>query len=202
MFFKNILRIIKSYKFSIIKILFFEVFYILKGYKGNNYSFSKKEKIADNIPCPYLFLNEISISIKNFKLKNFFDFGCGSGRTIDFFYKKSLFKSYYGYEIFDKPFNDSRQLFIDKKNIKIIKSNFKNIKVKKKNSCFFFNLPFSEEKDFIKYLIKNKNLIFEKENIIILVNFNQNVLKKLNCFKKIYKYYVAEKKGFYIFKFI
>ena len=63
--------------FGDIKILFFEVFYILKGYKGNNYSFSKKEKIADNIPCPYLFLNEISISSP----KKFLEIGIFQGVT-------------------------------------------------------------------------------------------------------------------------
>lgn len=202
MFLNNILRILKSYKLSIVKILFYEIFYILIGYKGNNYSFSRKKDIADNIPCPYLFLDKISVIVKKFKLKYFFDFGCGSGRVINFFHQKSLFREYQGYEIFDQPYNNSLRLFKKKKNIKIIKSNFKKIKIKKKNSCFFFNLPFAKENDFIDYLVANKNLIFEKENIVILVNFNQNVLHRLNFFKKISKYYVAEKKGFYICKFI
>ena len=115
MFLNNIFRILRSYKLSIIKILFFEIFYILIGYKGNNYSFSRKKEIADNIPCPYLFLDRISATIKQFKLKYFFDFGCGSGRVINFFYKKALFLEYQGYEIFDQPYNTSLELFKKKK---------------------------------------------------------------------------------------
>ena len=202
MFFKNMLRIFKSYRLSILIVFFFEFFYILIGYKGNSYSFSKKKDVADNIPCPYLFLKKILIILKDLKIKNFFDLGCGSGRVINFFYKNSLCKYYFGYELFKIPFLNSSMLFKKETNIKIFNSNFKKIVIKKKNSCFFFNLPFSAETKFINYLKKNKNFLFKKGNIIILVNFNQNILRKLKFLKKINKYYIAEKKGFFVCKFL
>ena len=41
MIFKNLLRILKSYRFSLIKIIFFELIYLIKGNKGNKFTFSK-----------------------------------------------------------------------------------------------------------------------------------------------------------------
>ena len=59
MIIKNIIRILISYRFSLIKIIFFEIIYIVKGYKGNKLSFSKNNIMTDNIPCPYYFLYRI-----------------------------------------------------------------------------------------------------------------------------------------------
>ena len=163
MLFKNIIRIIRSYKFSIIKIFFYEILYIVQGYKGNNYSFSKNDNIADNIPCPYFFLVKINFLLKQYDYKNFFDFGCGSGRVIYYFNRKSLFNEYHGYEIFDEPYNKCLKLLKKNDNIKIFKKNFEDIKIKKKDLCFFFNLPYAKENEFIDFLKHNKDLIFEKK---------------------------------------
>ena len=68
MLFNNILRILKSYRFSLIKIIFFELIYLIKGYKGykgNNITFSKNNLMTNNIPCPYYFLHKIEKIIRN-----------------------------------------------------------------------------------------------------------------------------------------
>ena len=50
MIFKNLLRIVKSYKFHLIAIIYFEFLYLMKGYKGNKFNFRKDELMADDIP--------------------------------------------------------------------------------------------------------------------------------------------------------
>ena len=65
MLFNNILRILKSYRFSLIKIIFFELIYLIKGYKGNNITFSKNNLMTNNIPCPYYFLHKIEKILKS-----------------------------------------------------------------------------------------------------------------------------------------
>ena len=79
---KNLFRIISSYKFSLITIVFFELLYLIKGYKGNRFDF-----MSNNIPCPYYFLFRINKTIKELSFLNFIDLGCGSGRIIEFFNK-------------------------------------------------------------------------------------------------------------------
>ena len=37
MLFNNILRILESYRFSLVKIIFYELVYLFKGYKGNRW---------------------------------------------------------------------------------------------------------------------------------------------------------------------
>ena len=84
MLFNTILRILKSYRFSLIKIIFFELIYLIKGYQGNNITFSKNNLMTNNIPCPYYFLHKIEKIISNKDFKIFLDLGCGSGRVINF----------------------------------------------------------------------------------------------------------------------
>ena len=85
MIIRNILRIFKSYKFYLIQIIFFEIIYTTRGYKGNTFNFSNNNIMADNIPCPYYFLFKIGKIIKQYNFDTFIDLGCGSGRVIDFF---------------------------------------------------------------------------------------------------------------------
>ena len=84
---KNLFRIISAYKFSLITIIFFELIYLIKGYKGNRFNFSNNDSMADNFPCSYYFLFKIKKTLKNTNFRNFIDLGCGSGRTIDFYNK-------------------------------------------------------------------------------------------------------------------
>ena len=76
MIFKNLLRILESYRLSLIKIFFFELIYLIKGYSGNKFTFSKNNIMSDNIPCPYYFLHKIEKKIKDRDFKIFLDMGC------------------------------------------------------------------------------------------------------------------------------
>ena len=62
MFVKNIIATTKKYKFSIHKILFYEIFFILRGFKGNKIGFDVNDEFSANIPCPYYFLVKIKKS--------------------------------------------------------------------------------------------------------------------------------------------
>ena len=84
MILKNLLRITKSYKLSLIAIIFFELIFIIRGYKRNKLNFTGTDKMADNIPCPYYFLKKIKKILKKNEFNRFLDLGCGSGRIIDF----------------------------------------------------------------------------------------------------------------------
>ena len=61
---KNLIRMINSYRFSIITIIFFEILYLFKGYRVNKINFSKNDLMTDNIPCPYYFLFKIKKALK------------------------------------------------------------------------------------------------------------------------------------------
>ena len=47
MLIKNLLRIVKSYKFYLITIVFYEIIYLLRGFKGNKFHFSKNNQMSD-----------------------------------------------------------------------------------------------------------------------------------------------------------
>ena len=108
---KNLLRIVVSYKFHLITIIFFELLYLIKGYKGNRFNFSKNEFLADNIPCPYYFLLKIKKALEKNNFFKFLDLGCGSGRTIDFFNKNFSNKNFVGIEHFSNQYNYCRKIF-------------------------------------------------------------------------------------------
>ena len=71
--FKNLIRIINDYKFSVFSIIFFVILFFIKGYKGFKINFSKKDSMTDNIPCPYYFLFRINKTIKELSFLNFID---------------------------------------------------------------------------------------------------------------------------------
>ena len=104
MILKIFLRTLISYRFSLVKIIFFELFFLLKGNKGNRFTISKNEIMTDSIPCPYYFLYKIKKKIVNNNCKLLLDLGCGSGRVIDFFNKGLLNKNFIGIEYFERHF--------------------------------------------------------------------------------------------------
>ena len=75
MFVKNIIATTKKYKFSIHKILFYEILFILRGFKGNKISFDINDEFSANIPCPYYFLIKIRKFLDNKQIKSFIDLG-------------------------------------------------------------------------------------------------------------------------------
>ena len=124
---KNFLRILKSYKFSLILIIFFEIFYLLRGYKGFGFDFSKNSSMTDNIPCPYYFLFKIKKDLNQSSFFKLIDFGCGSGRVINFFDSTFKKKKFVGIEYYDTRFKYCSKIFANKKNIQVIKGDITKI---------------------------------------------------------------------------
>ena len=201
MIIRNILRIFKSYKFYLIQIIFFEIIYTTRGYKGNTFNFSNNNIMADNIPCPYYFLFKIEKIIKQYNFHTFIDLGCGSGRVIDFFKNKFPEKKFVGIEYFASQYEYCKKIFENKININIKKEDFTNLNFIKTNAnCYFFNNPFKKDSDVIP-LIKNiidKQVI--KENVLfIFVNFNKEIVEKIDKIKCIKNYYINNNKGFSVY---
>ena len=202
MIFQNLLRITASYKFNIITIIFFELLFIIKGYRGNKLNFTGTKKMSDNIPCPYYFLFKIKKILKKNEFTRFLDLGCGSGRTIDFFNKNFKNKEFIGIEFFFDQYNFSKKLFESKKNIKIIQKDFTDLDFIKYNSdCLFLNNPFKNEYESIEFLQKIiSSSKFKKNILIITVNYNKNLIAKLNNIKLLDSYYINEIKGYSILR--
>ena len=202
MILKIFLRTLISYRFSLVKIIFFELFFLLKGNKGNRFTISKNEMMTDSIPCPYYFLYKIKKKIVNNNCKLLLDLGCGSGRVIDFFNKGLLNKHFIGIEYFEKHFLYCKKNFEIDKNIKLVKANFIDYDFLQYNAdCYFFNDPIKNDKTSIDVLKKIADSPHTKDGILlIVVNCNNvvlNALKNVQCIKK---YYINDKKGFSIYR--
>ena len=201
MIIKNIIRILISYRFSLIKIIFFEIIYIVKGNKGNKLNFSKNNIMTDNIPCPYYFLYKIEKFLKNRNFNIFMDLGCGSGRVIDFFNKNFKSKNFIGIEYFEKQFSYCKKEFSKYENIKLIKDDFTKFDfLKYKADCFFINDPIIEESTFVNVLKKIINSNDSNSNILfIFVNCNNSVIKTIKHIQCIETYSINDRKGYSIY---
>ena len=174
----NIITILKKYKFSILKIVFYEIFFILRGFKGNKVDFSGSSDFNPNIPCPYYFLVKIKKFLINTNIKSFLDLGCGNGRVIYFF--NNFFKiKYYGIEFIEKPYNFCKLLFAKNQNIQIKKDDFRNLNFLIDDiDCFFINEPLKNKKDF-EFVISKIYEKYSKINkiyYIVLINVSKNDL--------------------------
>ena len=129
MILKKLFRIINSYKLSLITIVFFEILYLIKGYKGNRFNFSNNDSMTDNFPCPYYFLFKIKKTLKNTNFRNFIDLGCGSGRTIDFYNKNFSNKNFVGIEYFTNQYEYCKKIFHKQKKYRNCSSRFYKIKL-------------------------------------------------------------------------
>jgi len=210
---KNLFRIISSYKFSLITIVFFELLYLIKGYKGNRFNF-----ISNNIPCPYYFLFKIKKILKNNNFYRFLDLGCGSGRVINFFNKNFYNKNFIGIEYFLDQYEYCKKSFQNQKNIKIIQADFTKSDFFQYNAdCYFLNNPFvsntkyfASKPDIKTILLKNNSELIEfiekiinfslkKKNILfIFVNYNKKIIEKLKNIRCIESYYISDTKGYSI----
>ena len=152
---KNLVRVIGDYKFYLFTIVFFELLYLIKGYKGNKFSFRKNDFMADDIPCPYYFLLKIKKTLKKNNFYKLLDFGCGSGRIIDFFNKNFNDKNLIGIEYFTDQYEYCKKTFQNKKKIKIIQADFtKSDFFQYDADCYFLNNPFKKNSDFIEFIEK------------------------------------------------
>ena len=200
MILKNLFTIINNYKLSLITIIFFEILYLIKGYKGNRFNFSENEYMTNNFPTPYYFLFKIKKILKNNNFSNFIDLGCGSGRTINFFNRNFYNKNFIGIEYFTDQYEHCRKIFQRKNNIKIIQTDFTKSNFFHYNAdCYFFNNPFKKDLEFTKFIEKVINFSLKKKNILfIFVNFNKKNIENLANIQCIESFYINEIKGYSI----
>ena len=201
MIFKNLLRILESYRLSLMKIIFFELIYLIKGYRGNKFTFSKNNIMTDNIPCPYYFLHKIEKKIKDRDFKIFLDMGCGSGRVIDFFSRNLLNKNFIGIEYFEEQFLHCKKNIEIHENIKLFQADFIKFDfLQYEADCYFFNQPIKDDIIFTDLIKKIINSVHNKKSILLIfVNCNNNILKSLKNVQLIESYYVNDNKGFSIY---
>ena len=197
---RNFIRIIKSYKFSIITIIFFELIYLLRGYRGNKFNFSNNDLMTDNLPCPYYFLFKIKKFLKNKNFYNFLDLGCGSGRVIDFFNKNFPNKNLIGVEYFDNQFAHCEKIFQGKKNIKIVQADFTKSDFFQYNAdCYFFNDSFKKNLEFIKCVEQIISFsLNKKQSLLIFVNCNKKIIDELKNIRCMESFYISNIKGYSI----
>jgi len=194
------LELMRSYKLLIVKILFYEALYMMRGFKGNSFDIINNIKANSNIPCPYFFLNKINNFLKKRKINSFFDLGCGSGRSIYFFNTKYKI-NYFGIEYNEKAYDKSKKLFEKFKNVEIINDNFMNFDFLKKNAdCYFINDPLKDTNEFNNLILKiiEYNKISNKLIYLIFVNIKKD---KLNILKKyeLINFLNLDTRGFYIY---
>ena len=200
MLIKNLLRIIKDHKLFLIPIIFYELKYFLKGYKGFKFNFSNNNEMSDNIPCPYYFLIKIKKMLNEKNFTKFIDLGCGSGRVIDFFHKNFKNKNFLGIEYFDKQYKICKNNFANEKNIEIIQSNFIKLDVFKYDSAYYFlNAPFKRSEDFLNFIQTMQNYHVKKNFLVITVNIDKKTLDKIKNVEFLESFYIGNNKGYSIF---
>ena len=193
------LKILKSYNVYIFIILFFEIYYCIKKYKGFKFNISKNKTMTDDIPCPYYFMFKILKVLKKKKFKSFIDLGCGSGRIIDFIDKNFTNKKLVGIEYFDQQYNYSKKIFEKSKNISIIQSDFTKLNLRRNiYDIYFISAPFKNKKDFLKFMKKFTKIEKIKKKIIIVINYEKKLLQKVNKLRFIDSFYLSEDKGYSI----
>ena len=199
MIIKNLFRILHDYKFSLVPVMFFEFLYFFRGYKGNKFAFSNNKWMTDNIPCPYYFLFKIKNTLKKENFFNFLDLGCGSGRVINYFNKNFSNKNFIGIEYFTTQYNYCKKIFKNHSNVKIIQEDFtKSDFFIHKADCYFFNDPFTNSTDFIKFVENIIKFSGKKKILFIFVNYNKKVIDELKYIQRIDSFYISETKGYSI----
>ena len=193
-------QILLSYKKVLIQLLFFEFFYLLRGYKQNSIEIFNNDRFTDNIPCPYFFLQKIIKFILKSNIKSLLDLGCGGGRALYFFNEK-LKINYYGIEYQTTIYENCKKLFQKDDNIKIFNEDFMSFEfLKLNNDCYFINDPLKKKDDLEKLIIKILDLIKKNGKIIyfILINLDDSKRKIFNEYKLI-EFYQINSKGYYIY---
>ena len=201
MLLKNILRIMKSYRFSLVKIILFEIIYLFSGYKGNRFNFTKNNIMTNNIPCPYYFLYRINRVLKKKNFNTFLDLGCGSGRAIDFFNKNSFNKKFIGIEYFFNQFSYCKKILKKHKNINIINADFiKTDFFHHDADCYFFNHPVADDLLFVDIIKKIIDFEKRKKNLLLIfVNCKEDTLYPFKNTQCIASYYVGDRKGYSVY---
>ena len=195
---KIVFNMLMSYGSWLPQLLFFEIYYLLKGYKRNSAKHLNNDRFTDNIPCPYFFLHKLKFFFLNTEIKSFVDLGCGDGRSI-FFFNKQLKINFYGIEYDPFVYANCKKLFDNHENIQIVNGDIMSFKfLEYNNDCFFIGDPLKKKSDFdmlIKKIIENniKNKIY-----FILVNIDENKREVFGKYKLLDSFR-RNNKGYYIY---
>lgn len=197
-FFKNL---VLQYKFKLILIIIYELWYVLLGYEGNRINILKNKYYSDNIPIPFFFLKKIYLFIKKKKIETVYDLGCGSGRLIFFLSKMNLNLKIFGLENNYKIYKKTYDLFKKNKKIIILNRNilnYSNYYTGSSSSIFYLNDPLKKLKDY-NYLFKKIEKNINKKSYLITVNINKKI-KVLKKFKIIFFYNIGKEKNIKIYR--
>ena len=197
--FKIIYSIINTYKKDVIKIIFYEMFFLIKYYNSSSKIFytaiSSEEKLNtianSTIPCPLYYALIIANFVNKKKIKSILDLGSGHGRLTNFLSYNTNAKIY-GYEFNEEIFKKSVQIknknvILKKKNILEINKEIYNI------DCFIFSDPLKYRVDLDKVVKKIKKIKKNKKYFIIFININNNKGKIMNK-KYLIKQHVSSNK--------
>ncbi len=157
---KSIFNILSSYGYWLPQVLFFEFYYLLKGYKRASIKILNDDRYADSIPCPYFFLHKLKKFFLNSGIKSLVDLGCGDGRSL-FFFNKQLKINYYGIEYNTSIYDSCKKTFKKYDNVQIINDDILSFKFLKFDyDCFFIGGPLKKKSDFDKLIqkIHEKNM--------------------------------------------
>ena len=182
------------------QILFFEIYYLLKGYKKSTFKILNNDRFTDNIPCPYFFLHKLKNFFLNADIKSFVDLGCGDGRSI-FFFNKQLKINFYGIEYDPSVYGNCKKIFNKYDNIQINHGDIMSFKfLEFNNDCFFIGDPLKKKYDFDKLIQKilEKNMKNRKKIYFIVVNVDENKREVFNNYKLIDSLR-KNNKGYYIY---
>ena len=197
---KSLFNILSSYGNWLPQILFFEIYYLLKGYKRNSVKILNNDRFTDNIPCPYFFLHKLKKFFVNADIKSFVDLGCGDGRSI-FFFNKKLKINFYGIEYDSSIYGNCKKLFNKYDNIQINHGDIMSFKfLEFNNDCFFIGDPLKKKYDFDKLIQKilEKYMKNRKKIYFIVVNVDENKREVFNEYKLIDSFQ-KNNKGYYIY---
>ena len=165
---KSLFNILSSYGYWLPQILFFEIYYLLKGYKRNSVKVLNNDRFTDNIPCPYFFLHKLKKFFLNTDIKSFVDLGCGDGRSI-FFFNKQLKINFNGIEYDPYVYGNCKKLFNKYDNIKINHDDIMSFKfLEYNNDCFFIGDPLKKNMILINLFKKFLKRILKMEKKYIL----------------------------------
>ena len=196
---KNFFRIFRNYKLSSFLLIFFEIFYFFRGFKGFKFNFSINDHMTDNIPCPYYFLFKIKNDLSNNSFEKLIDLGCGSGRIIDFFNNNFYNKKFVGIEFFDAQYEHCRNIFKNQKNIEIIQGDFTKIDLDRSApDCFFISAPFKKSIDFLNFMKNLINASSNKKRLFIIINYDKNIISNLKGLECLKSFYIANGTGYSI----
>ena len=149
---KILFNMLSSFGYWLPQILFFEIYYLLKGYKRNSVKLLNNDRFTDNIPCPYFFLHKLKKFFLNTDIKSFVDLGCGDGRSI-FFFNKQLKIKFYGIEYDPSVYKNCKKLFDKYDNIQINHGDIMSFKfLEYNNDCFFLADPLKKNMTLINLL--------------------------------------------------